>query len=367
MATWFGLAAVVVTAIPVLVNSDISDDANAPMVVWWIAYAVFVFAVGLDVWHHEGAAPVWLDEKAQLAVLAGSGTVAFLVYPLGVTPILLVIVAIYAAFILSPTATRNLIIGQMILIGVGEWLGTRSAAETILFVAVYGAFQAFAALMVHSRQNEARAHEQLAAAHTELRASSALLAETSRTSERLRIARDLHDLIGHQLTALSLELEVVSHHAEGDARAHAVKARDIAKALLADVRSAVGELRTGAPGLERPLRTLVEGLTQVDIDLTVREDVDIDEQLAMTVVRSVQEIITNTLRHADATRLSIDVTAERNGVTVHAHDNGRGAKAVVPGHGLEGMRERVEGCGGRLALRSSEGQGFSVTTWIPVA
>jgi signal transduction histidine kinase len=79
--------------------------------------------------------------------------------------------------------------------------------------------------------------------NSELRATRALLAESTRIAERMRIARELHDLIGHHLTALSLNLEVASHLSNEAASEHVRKAQSTARLLLADVREAVSELR----------------------------------------------------------------------------------------------------------------------------
>jgi signal transduction histidine kinase len=79
----------------------------------------------------------------------------------------------------------------------------------------------------------------------------------------------------------------------------------------------------------------------------------------------VQEVVTNTLRHAGARTLSIALKRSGGGVSVEARDDGRGAAAVQPGSGLAGMRERIEQAGGRLQVESAAGAGFAVRAWLP--
>ncbi|MPY93155.1 MAG: sensor histidine kinase, partial [Acidimicrobiia bacterium] len=260
------------------------------------------------------------------------------------------------------------VVFQSFLIGIGlVTIGGGAAGDAMLAVVAYGGFQAFAVVVVHSEQREAAARADLAAANIELRATSALLARSSQTAERLRIARELHDVVGHQLTALSLELEVASHHADGEARRHVLRARATAKALLDDARDAVGELRAPEGRLVEPLRELVDDLPGPAIALQVVEDCALSDAHAVTIVRCVQELVTNTLRHADAERLWITVRAGPDGATVTARDDGRGAAVVRAGNGLTGMRERLGALGGDVTVYSRPGQGFEVTARLPGA
>lgn len=362
MGTWAGLAAALIVGVPVLFGG--ADEMSGPVPVWWAAYLTFVSVFVIDNFAVSWR-PSWLTYERNFAVLTLSAAVAYVLLPWGMSPVLLVIAAINGAFVLTTRGTRNQVVIQSIVIGWGMWLGDGSLVDAITSTVVYGAFQTFAVLMVHSRRRESEAHEKLAAANTELKASAAVLAESSRTSERLRIARELHDLVGHQLTALSLELEVASHRADGAAREHVVRAQNTAKDLLRDVRKAVGELRERTPGLERPLRDLIADVTQLDISLEVVEETEVDEQVALTVVRCVQEAVTNTLRHARARRLWITVHTSDHGVTVEARDDGQGVAGIRPGNGLTGMRERVEHCGGELRLHSAQGEGFRVAARVP--
>jgi signal transduction histidine kinase len=195
-----------------------------------------------------------------------------------------------------------------------------------------------------------------------------LLANASRLAERERISRELHDTLGHHLTALSLNLEAASHMAGDTTLTQVRRAQVVTKMLLADVRGAVIALRgEDAIGLTEALKTLVDAVPQPRVHLAIPDDLVIADPLrAHTVLRCVQEIVTNTIRHAHAGNLWIDLVQSDGQIQLLARDDGRGAKDVCPGLGLTGMRERLELVGGRLEIRSQAAQGFHVTASIPL-
>src|SRR3546814_9312766 len=120
--------------------------------------------------------------------------------------------------------------------------------------------------LVAKQQVEARDEQRQL--NSELRATRALLAESSRLSERMRISRELHDLLGHHLTALSLNLEVATHVSSGKAQEHVRQAHTLAKLLLTDVREAVSRLREdGRVELGTALHALCDGVPALAIDL----------------------------------------------------------------------------------------------------
>ena len=362
-----GLAAALTVGVSALLEMRMYADAPAAgqAALWWAGYLAFVAAFSADILLREPR-PRWLGDRPMLALQVGTACATYLLDPrFGWTAVLLVVTAAAGAYRFTPRGSMLLVAGQSLLIGAGDLAAGVPVRDALTSVLTFGSFQAFAVVMVNSVRREAAARAELASTHAELRASSALLAESSRTAERLRIARELHDLVGHQLTALSLELEVASHHTDGVARHHVVRARDGAKGLLRAVRAAVGELRAPSSGLEAPLHALVDGLTRPAVTLRVVEEVAVDDDRALAVVRCVQEIVTNTLRHADADHLWITVRADRDGVHVEARDDGRGAAVLRPGNGLTGMRERLRELGGELRLDTGEGRGFRVAARVP--
>jgi signal transduction histidine kinase len=201
----------------------------------------------------------------------------------------------------------------------------------------------------------------------ELHETRELLAETSRNAERVRISRDLHDTLGHHLTGLSIQLDVAARRVDGPAAADIREAHAITRLLLSDVRSVVSQLRQSGPvDLMVPLRSLAASAArpQVHIDgpatLMVR-----DPAAAETVQRSIQEIITNAVRHSAAENLWIAIKTTRRGIELDARDDGRGAAALICGNGLTGMRERFAEAAGSLEFTTAPGRGFQVHGVIP--
>lgn len=226
---------------------------------------------------------------------------------------------------------------------------------------------AFVTSFVTKRQVEAR--EEQRRLNSELRATRTLLAESSRMAERMRISRELHDLVGHHLTALSLNLEVASHLVQGQAQEHVRQAQSVAKLLLGDVREVVSQLREDDNiDLTQALKNLTEGVPGLDIHLELPPRFGVDDpKRAQVLLRCAQEIITNTVRHAGARNLWLrfERSADRQ-MIVHARDDGHGASQVRQGNGLTGMRERLAQFGGRLDIETGKGRGFALDASLPL-
>jgi signal transduction histidine kinase len=143
----------------------------------------------------------------------------------------------------------------------------------------------------------------------------------------------------------------------------------VTKLLLSDVRNVVSALRGEDPiGLAQALRTLVASVPAPRIQLLIAEDLAInDPTRAHIVLRCVQEIITNAIRHAAAGNLWIELARTDGGVVIRARDDGRGSQGVRPGHGLTGMRERLEQVGGTLQIETQPARGFRIDAWMPLS
>ena len=244
-----------------------------------------------------------------------------------------------------------------------------SLSDAFLQSSLYSGFivLAFVTALVTKQQVEAR--EEQRRLNSELRATRTLLAESSRLSERMRISRELHDLIGHHLTALSLNLEVASHLVQGQAQEHVRQAQSVAKLLLGDVREVVSQLREGdSIDLTQALQNLTEGVPGLAIHLELPPHFAVDDpKRAQVLLRCAQEIITNTVRHAGARNLWLHF--ERNAdrqMAIHARDDGQGAIAFRQGNGLAGMRERLAQFGGRVDIVTGRGQGFVLDASLPL-
>jgi signal transduction histidine kinase len=242
-----------------------------------------------------------------------------------------------------------------------------SPRAAFLLAPPYLGFQLVAFFIFDFMAREVAARAALADANRELRAMQDVLADSSRISERLRIAHELHDALGHRLTTLTLNLEAALQRTQGAARANVETAQSLAREVLTDVRAIVA----GSPGadgvqLEHALETLVSAVPQPRVHLQVAEGLRIaDPEKAHVLLRCVQEIVTNAVRHSAAENLWIVVHRDDGAVRIVAHDDGRGS-VERDGFGLRGMRERLERGGGALRITSQPGQGFGVTAILPL-
>ena len=230
----------------------------------------------------------------------------------------------------------------------------------LVILLITAAFELFAIGAAHLARSEALAR-------AELQGAQALLADSARMAERLRISRDLHDLLGHHLTIMTIHLDVARRLSSGQAADHVQCARDVAADLLAQVRSVVRQVRIGPIDLEATLRSLAESAIGLEVTLRLPDElVPLDPPRADAIVRCVQEVITNTLRHARASALEIRLDQAADGsVSIATRDDGQGSAAAEGGSGLAGMRERFESLGGTLSIATSPGKGFTLQGAIP--
>ena len=228
-------------------------------------------------------------------------------------------------------------------------------------------YSSLALLTARMAASQARAGDELASTNAQLRATQALLADSSRMSERVRISQELHDLLGHHLTGLSLHLEAARHQALGKPLDEIRTCQSLTTLLLSDVREAVSSLRgQDTLDLTKALTPLVTEIPHPTVHLSLPEDLTVtDPERAHALVRCVQEIVTNTVRHASADNLWIEFVRTEDGVHVQAHDDGRATKNWTLGQGLKGMRDRLEHFGGRLEIDARPYHGFRLDAWIP--
>jgi signal transduction histidine kinase len=367
---WLTIAGFVtwlVSGLPTILRIINGNMSLGGVVVFATAFPLFGVAFGLMCLERPGIWQRTPVRRTLIALQAGAGlamtSTAPDVFPAGT----LVVVAGQLDEFPPRVAAIWMIVQTLAIARVGF-----TYVNSIVAVAIglaFGGFQLFAYVMASLATRERSAREELTLAHTELLATRARLAESSRNEERLRISRDLHDTLGHHLTALSLQLDVASRLTDGKAAEHVQQAHAITRLLLSDVRDVVSELRTSTRfDLSNAIRSLAAGATALAVHLDVPGVLEVEEDArADAVLRCVQEIITNATRHASARNLWIALSREKNGITLHARDDGRGARAIQPGNGLTGMRERFEALGGRVELRSGEGRGFEVNGFIPAA
>ncbi len=349
---------VLATGVPIVVAHAAGEPIAVIPLGWWLAcFAAYVAALTVSMWLSEVVGrPTILWMFTLQSVLA---PVLVLTVPgAGWTPILLVFNAAISVYLVPLRFTVVLVAANTAVVAASAVPAT--AFEIGMGAGVYLMLQAVSVLAVLAERRDAEARRELAEAHVRLRSASVLLAESSRTEERLRIARELHDSIGHRLTVLALELEIASHRDCGESVG---RAKELTGQVLADLRSTVGELREEAPDLRQTLEGIVAELPMPTVRLRIDETVSADRALASALVRCVQEVVTNTIRHAEAEHLWIDIDTAGSGLVFEARDDGRGAPDFTIGNGLRGMSERLEQLGGSVEFSGKNG--FRVRAEVP--
>ncbi|MBD9368655.1 sensor histidine kinase [Xanthomonas sp. XNM01] len=323
---------------------------------WWLTRGL---GHGRASWHDRGLLLVLTLFALSVSYFNGSGLGSIL---------LMVAAGVIPWLLPAASGVLLLLLSQLAVLPIYYGVFRMPLFEALMQSLLYGGFSMFIYVTSLVAKQQAQARDEQRRLNAELRATRALLAESARVNERTRISRELHDLLGHHLTALSLNLEVAGHMTEGRAQEHVRQAHTLAKLLLTDVREAVSQLRdSGGIDLEAALRPLADHVPALDIDLQVESPLAIDDpERAHVVLRCTQEIITNAVRHAGARRLWIRVHRAEGAIVLDARDDGQGADGVVPGNGLRGMRERVQQCGGTLDIQTRSGAGFQLRLSIPV-
>ena len=199
-----------------------------------------------------------------------------------------------------------------------------------------------------------------------LQAAQLEVARVARIAERERIARDLHDLLGHTLSVIVLKSELAAKLTEADPARAAQEIRDverISREALAEVRAAVKGYR--ASGIQAELAGAAVALesagVRLDLDLHAGPlQPEVEHALAFVL----REAITNVIRHAGAKTCAVTLYIEREAITLSVSDDGVPSLSLVEGSGLRGMRERVTALGGAFDWNAD--RGFSMTAFIPV-
>jgi signal transduction histidine kinase len=361
---WAGVLAWAAAALPVALAA-VDRGFPARFVVALAAFALFLAAFWWT------TAPAAESDRRRLLLGAGLLVAAALgaafAVPATSTFVLAVVAAALFPFVFSLRVAVALVAAQTVAIA-AAYRGAPPAALATL-AGVYAGFQLFALFVAWLMESERRARLALAATNAQLRVTHRLLADRVRRAERDRLAGDLHDLLGHELVALRVNLEAARRH-EGDvARTHLAQAAGLAERMLADVRDlAVATRRSPTLDVAGALRDLAAGVPRPVVDIAVDPELALDDaDVAEAVVRCGQESLTNAMKHGDAAHLRIEVGHEPHRIVVTSRDDGNGAGPVFAfGEGLSGLRRRAERLGGTLEAGNVPGGGFRVRMEVPL-
>lgn len=313
----------------------------------WVAALTLLWAV-LTWLSPEGAYLVFPLFFLYLHVLPGSGGVAAIVIT---------------------TAFSILALGLHLGFSVGGVIGPLVGAGVALLIGL-----AYRAL-----RREAEERERLL---TELIHTRQQLAETEREqgalAERARLAREIHDTVAQGLSSIQMLLRAAERNTPEPGAAYLELARETAADSLSETRQMIRELTPARldDGLAAALRRLGQEQTdRASLPVEVAaEDLDLPMGTQTALLRIAQGAVSNAIRHADATRIAVELACEDDAVSLVVRDNGQGfdvSSAVADSHeadsfGLQAMRERVEQLDGALAITSAPGDGTSVTARLPL-
>jgi signal transduction histidine kinase len=305
--------------------------------------------------------PLALRRRFPIAVVV-AGTLAWLVaeslgYGAGLAQIALLLAIASAAYFTSRTVTVRMgwVLAGLVVITAAAAIPDE--AELSLSAVIRGVASAVLALLVGDLMREARE-------------SNRRLAELAVAQDRMRIAREVHDAVGHSLAAITLQARAGRRRPERSARA-LDEIDTLAAAALAETRHAIGAIREPEPLPEPRLDRLGELARAVEApDVHVRLEIsaaEVPAAVEATAYRIVQESLTNVAKHARPATAVVSVRQHDGALEVEVSDDGaRPPAAPNGGHGLHGMRERAELCGGTLEAGPAADGGWTVRARLPV-
>jgi signal transduction histidine kinase len=247
--------------------------------------------------------------------------------------------------------------------------------DAIAIAIVYGVGIVFVVVFTRVAARERTARKDLTEANQRLRKHAAQIEDLAITKERNRLAREIHDSVGHYLTVVNVQIgaaQAILAHDQIRALDHLTKAQTLTQEGLAEIRRSVAALRS--PNMEsRPLAEALEQLVeqwnaggrQARLRMIGSERALIP-QAELTLYRTAQEALTNVDKHANATRVDLLLDySENDSVRLKVEDYGGGTDNVRTGFGLSGIRERVQLLGGDVQVRTSIGKGFTLEVRLP--
>ena len=368
---WLTDASLAVAVTLVISLVIVADTGSSPLpgVAWAIGFGALLL----------------LRRHLPLIVLAVTVFGIFAYYALNLPPIGMVLPAVGALYSTAEVRrTSWAVLGAAVLIAVSTFyrfddLDPRAQLTGYGFVTELALAAAAIALgSVVRLVRETRTQSARIAALTAAEESRA--AEARMHSERVRIARDLHDTIGHTLSVASLHTSVAAEAEDPDDRAAALeRVRSATSEALRELRRTVKVLREESAsetdsgpastlGLAS-VSTVVDAARATGLDVTVDLDVDPDRlprAVDAAAFRIVQESVTNVLRHSGASAANVSAQVHGDELILRIHDDGHGGSAdTAAGAGIRGMTERAGLLGGRLGAGSSA-EGFEVIARLPI-
>src|SRR5438874_1642392 len=247
--------------------------------------------------------------------------------------------------------------------------------DAIAIALVYGTGIVFVVVFTRVASSEREARTELAKANQQLRDHAAQVEELATTKERNRLAREIHDTLGHYLTVVNVQIgaaQTILGQDRSRALDHLAKAQTLTQDGLAEVRRSVATLRaspTESGPLPEALAKLIEQWNAAGMlaTLTIVGVVHpLTPPAELTLYRAAQEALTNVGKHAKTSQVSLTLDYETAGtVRLKVQDDGVGSADSQGGFGLLGVRERVQLLGGEVFVRTEVGKGFTLEVELP--
>lgn len=221
-----------------------------------------------------------------------------------------------------------------------------------------------------------KSHQELSDVHEQLRSYSKQVEELTVIRERNQIAREIHDTVGHKMTALIVQLQLARELMPLDLEKSKQTIQNcdgLARAALGDIRTSVRTLRED-DGVSTTFLTTLQTLlkefsqmTELEVSLEIAGDpTNAPTSIQPAIIRVIQESLTNSKKHGNATQCHVSINCQPDFIQLAIDDNGTGVTQVQPSFGLINMRERVIEHGGSIQYESNAGQGFRVNVGFPL-
>lgn len=246
---------------------------------------------------------------------------------------------------------------------------------TLSFIVLFALALIFVLLLMNTVVSERQSREKLAAANQKLKQYASKVEHQATLEERNRIAREIHDSLGHSLTALNLQLETALKLSQSNptkAQDFLVRAKELGSKALQDVRQSVSALRLHPWQKESLQQAVVMLFADVELATSVKPQHVIDlttplsSELSIAVYRIIQESLTNICKYANATKVELDLISNPSRLYLRIQDNGIGfdINQHTKGFGLQSMRERTEALGGNFSIETSLNHGCKIQVII---
>ena len=306
---------------------------------------------------------IQLSLGATLILLGSTGELSLILLPLaGQTALILPI------YLTVPLCLSIYTILVMPFLLRGRWI------DAIALAVIYGTGIVFVVVFTRVAASEREARTALAEANQLLRDHASQVEELATTKERNRLAREIHDSVGHYLTVVNVQIGAARTMLDQDrsrALEHLSKAQSLTQEGLAEVRHSVAALRA-SPTESRPLpealTALVDQWRAAGLNANFRVSGTmrtLTPQTNLTLYRAGQEALTNVAKHANATTVNVRLNYDYDRIRLTVKDNGVGASESEGGFGLLGIRERVQLLNGSVRVTTDAGKGFILEVEVP--